>query len=165
MSQVDLSSLDDTTLLELYSEVMEELKRRGITHSTNNPVANLAESLVTKALALKAMPESTKGYDAIDSRGRKYEIKGRRPTKSNKSRQLSFLRELDKQHFDFLAGVLFHENMTVHKACLVPHAIVLARSKYSAHGNAWLFHLRDDVWNLPGVRDVTEELKRIKGGQ
>ena len=165
MNKINLETLADAKLLELYSEIMVELQRRGVTHSTNNPVANLAESLVTKALSLEKMPESTKGYDAIDSDGRRYEIKGRRPTENNQSRQLSSLRELDKQHFDFLAGVLFHENLSVSRACVIPHAIVLQRSKYNKHANGWVFHLRDDIWNMPGVRDITGELKTIEGGQ
>jgi hypothetical protein len=162
MSAIDLTQLTDSHLLEHYAEVMQELQRRGITRSTNNPVANLAERLVVRALSLKGMPESTKGYDAIDAQGRKYEIKGRRPTQSNQSRQLSFLRELDKQHFDFLAGVLFNENMTIMKACLVPHATVLENSRFTKHGNAWIFYLRDSVWAMPGVRNITKELKQIE---
>ena len=104
------------------------------------------------------MTESTKGYDAIDREGLRYEIeKGRRPTAENHSRQLSMLRELDKKHFDFLVGILFYENFIVFKACVIPHEVVLQRAKYSKHPNAWLFHL--NIWQIAGVRDVTQELK------
>jgi len=40
---------------------------------------------------------------------------------------------------------------------LVPHPVVLAHSVYRAHPNAWIFHLRDGIWELPGVRDLTTE--------
>ena len=164
MNALDLSHYSDSDVLRIYSEVMEELQRRGVIHSTNNPVANLAESLACKTLSLKAMPESTKGYDAIDGNNLKYEVKGRRPTAKNKSRQLSFIRELDKRHFDFLVGVIFNENLTVMKSCLVPHDIVFKRAVYTKHGNAWIFQLRDEIWNLEGVRDLTEEMKMAEKG-
>lgn len=162
MNQVDFESYSNAEVLALYCKVMDELQRREVVHSTNNPVANLAERLACKALALKSMPESTKGYDAVDANGLKYEVKGRRPTRKNKSRQLSFIRELDKRHFDFLIGILFNENLTVFKACVVPHEIVLSKASYTKHGNAWIFHLRDEVWGISGVLDITDPLKAVE---
>jgi hypothetical protein len=155
----DLTQYSNLDLFELYADIMSELRRRDIVHSSNNPVANYAEKLAAKGLSLDVMPESTKGYDAIDREGRRYEIKGRRPTAENHSRQLSMLRELDKKHFGFLVGILFHENFTVFKACVIPHEVVLQRAKYSQHPNAWIFHLKDEIWQIAGVRDVTQELK------
>jgi hypothetical protein len=163
MADIDFAGLNNAEVLGLYARVMEELQVRGLTHSTNNPVANLAEKLVVGALSLKAKPESTKGHDAVCVNGFRYEIKGRRPTEKNKSRQLSFLRELDKGHFDFLVGVLFGKNLEVLKACIVPHATVLAKAKYNDYAKAWIFHLKDDVWGIAGVRDITDEIKKVQG--
>jgi hypothetical protein len=160
-----LSDYSEAELLELYADVLDELQLRGVTHSTNNPVANYSEKLAKETLDLKLMPESTKGYDAVDLEGKRYEIKGRRPTSKNASRQLSMLRGLDKQHFDYLVGIIFRENFEVHKGCIIPHRVVLEKSRYTNHANAWIFILNDDVWHIAGVRDITKELKAKQGGQ
>jgi hypothetical protein len=158
----ELTRLPNMELFGFYADIMSELRRRDIVHSSNNPVANYAEKLAAHALVLSVMKESTKGYDATDKDGRRYEIKGRRPTAENKSRQLSMFRELDKKHFDLLVGILFHENFVVLKGCVIPYEVVLKRAKYSKHPNAWIFHLKDDVWNISGVRDITKDLKTIQ---
>lgn len=56
--------------------------------------------------------------DATDGTNVRYQIKGRRPTKLGKSRQLGVLRDLPEHHFDFLAAVLFHEDYRVMRAAL-----------------------------------------------
>jgi hypothetical protein len=43
----------------------------------------------------------------------KYEIKGRRPTPANPSRQPSDLRGLTNHHFDYLVGVFFAPDLRV----------------------------------------------------
>lgn len=91
----------------MYADILDELQKRKVVHSTNNPAANYSEKLASEALRLRLMTESTKGYDGIDARGKKYEVKGRRPTVNNPSRQLSMLRGLKEKHFDFLVGILF----------------------------------------------------------
>ncbi len=54
----------------------------------------------------------------------RYQIKGRRITRDNPSRQLSALRDLAKDNFDFLAGVLFAEDFGVIRAAIIPRAII-----------------------------------------
>jgi hypothetical protein len=158
----NLKQLTNLELFELYADIMTELRQRNIIHSSNNPIANYAEKLAAKALSLDVMVESTKGYDATDQDGRRYEIKGRRPTVENKSRQLSMVRELDKKHFDFLVGIIFHVNFIVFKACIIPYEVVMQKAKYRKHSNAWIFQLKDEVWKIPGVRDVTHEIKEAQ---
>ena len=117
-------------LLKTYSETLKELRKRNLIRSANNPVADIAETLVALALKLELTRGSTAGHDAKDSHGVRYEIKGRRITKENKSRQLSFIRGLDEDHFDFLVGVLFDENFFIMKACIIPKSTVLKLAKY-----------------------------------
>jgi hypothetical protein len=135
------------------------LKARGVTRSTNNPIADYAELLFEKALRLERAPRSTAGYDATDRKGLKYEIKGRRITAHNVSRQLSSIRGLDQRHFDFLGGVLFAEDFSVSRACLIPQSQVVEHSTFVRHTNSWKFMLTDSVWGFPGVVDVTEKLQ------
>ncbi|MFA6121849.1 MAG: hypothetical protein WCT35_07355 [Sideroxydans sp.] len=159
---IDLRQHSTKQLFELYVAALKELKERGVTRSTNNPIADYAELLFMGALDLTLKAKSTKGHDATDTDGRKYEIKGRRVTAHNTSRQLSSLRDLDSKHFDFLGGVLFNEDFSVYKACLIPHDQVLQNATYNAHTNGSIFHLRDSVWLLPGVVDVTAKLQQAE---
>lgn len=109
---MELQRLPISDLVALYAHVMEELRRRGVTRSSNNPVADYAEYLCEKALSLTRTEKSAKGFDATDSAGTRYQIKGRRLTAYNASRQLGVLRELEDNPFDYLAGVLFREDFT-----------------------------------------------------
>jgi hypothetical protein len=145
-------------LFRLYGEILIELRDRSIIRSTNNPIADYGELLFEKALDLTRTSKSTKGHDAVSANGVKYEVKARRITAQNGSRQLSALRALDKAHFDFLAGILFREDFSVWKGCLVPRTVVDKHSTYREHTNAWIFHLEDGVWSYPGVVDVTDKL-------
>jgi hypothetical protein len=159
----DLSNLKTSELLKLYNDLLQELIDRKVVRSRNNPAAGIAEYLVIHALGLKRAPLSTKGYNASDNQNHKYEIKGRHLTRQNPSRMLSAIRECELGHFDFLAGVLFNENFTLYKACLVPHKIVLSESKYRKHVNAHILELDDAIWNLEGVTDITKQLRSVPG--
>lgn len=154
----DLQSLSVPDLLALFSGIVEELRQRKVTRTSNNPVADYAEYLCEKALLLRRAENSTKGFDAIDANGARYQIKGRRLTKHSSSRQLGVLRELDAMPFDFLAGILFREDFQVLKACLLPVSQVRDHSEYIERTNSWRFILRDNVWSLPGAIDISSKL-------
>ncbi|MFC4348869.1 hypothetical protein ACFO5Q_13530 [Kordiimonas lipolytica] len=158
---IDLSQLPASNLLTLHAQITEELRRREILRSSNNPVGDLAEFLFVNAFGWSQAPNSQKAIDAFDAKDRTFQIKGRRPTRHNKSRQLSFIRELDKKHFDCLAGVIFREDYSVFRAALIPYDVVIAHSRYSSHANGWLFQLKDDIWDIPSVEDVTLRLLEV----
>jgi hypothetical protein len=147
-------------LFETFAAIMVERRQRGVVRSANSPVGDYAELLVCRALALKREPLSTKGYDATDKRGRRYEIKGRRPTDENPSRQLSAIRDIDGEHFDFLAIVLFAPDFAVTHAFVVPAAHIKAAAQYRKHVNAWILQARDSLFTQRGVRDITELVRR-----
>lgn len=158
---ITIDSLSSPELLALHARIMEELRKRDVLRSSNNPVADLAELLFCRAFSWEPAPKSNKSFDASDGDGSKYEVKGRRPTRHNKSRQLSAIRDLPGQNFDTLAAVLFNEDYTVMRAALIPHPVVMARAPYVRHTNSYRFVLRDDVWEEGGVRDVTAELRGV----
>lgn len=91
----------------------------------------------------------------------RYQIKGRLISAVRPSRQLGALRKLDGAHFNFLAAVLFSEDYSVFRAAIIPHDVVVTVARFQAHTNSHIFILRDDVWNAPGVRDVTAELREV----
>lgn len=155
------SELSPPELLALYAQVAEELRTRGITRSANSPTGDLAEYLFCKAFGWKQTGNSHANIDAIGPDGIRYQIKGRRITRYNSSRQLSAIRDLGGAHFDFLAGVLFNEDYGVMRAALIPQAVAMEQASFVERTNSYRFLLRDDIWNTRGVRDVTMELRAV----
>lgn len=157
----DLAQMTAAELLALHAQVGEELRTRGVVRSANNPTGDLAEHLFCTAFDWTQAPNSARGFDATGKDGRRYQIKGRRVHRRNPSRQLSAIRDLAGGHFDVLAGVIFDDDFRVVRAALIPRGIVEERSTYVAHTNSHKFMLRDDVWDAPGVRDVTAEVAAV----
>jgi hypothetical protein len=155
---IQLSQLSPRDLLALYTGVAEELRSRGITRTGNNPTGDLAEYLFCKVFGWTRTENSNPNIDALDTAGLRYQIKGRRFTRHNRSRQLGAIRDFSGQHFDCLASVLFNEDFSIHRAAIIPYAVVGARAKFIAHTNSHKFMLHDDVWAADGVRDVTADL-------
>ena len=160
----NIAKLPTSDLLALYANIINELRSRGFTRSENSPVGDLAEYLFCKAFNWERAGNSKANLDAVDSQGKRYQIKARRLTHRNTSRQLSAIRDLHGNHFDMLAGVLFKEDFGILRAALVPRAIVVDRARFQQLTNSYRFFLRNDVWDMQGVRDVTEELRAVDLG-
>src|ERR1035437_10194926 len=145
----DLTTLGPLELLALHARVMDELRARGITRSSNNPTGDLAEYIFCKAFGWKQAGNSNPNIDAIGPDKTRYQIKGRRVTRYNKSRQLSAIRDLEGAHFDYLAGVLFAEDYSVFRAAIIPRAVTVERASFVERTNSHKFILHDDVWDVP----------------
>ena len=158
---MDVSSLSTRDLLTLHARIENLLRERKITRSSNNPAGDLAEKLFEKAFGWTLTGNSHKHTDAIGPDGSRYQIKARRMTKYNSSRQLSAIRDLRGANFDFLACVLFEENYGVLRAAIIPYSTVVEHSQFVAHTNSFKFFLREGVWEIPGVRDETANLRSV----
>ncbi len=156
---VDLKKLTVSELLCRFTNITEELRERGILRTENNPTGDLAEHLFCTAFKWTIAPNSAKGYDATDRVGKHFQIKGRRLSQDKTSRQLSAIRNLDQKPFDTLAGVLFDKNYSVLRAALIPHKVIEQHSYFSRHTNSHIFLLKDKVWDIPSVVDVTDLLR------
>lgn len=156
-----LGEMTIAELLALHAQIGEELRARGVVRSANNPTGDLAEHLFCLAFGWQQAPNSERGHDATDSDGTRYQIKGRRIHRRNKSRQLSAIRNLAGGHFDVLAGVLFDDDYNVTRAALIPRAVVETRSTYIAHTNSNRFILQDEIWSLDVVEDVTDQIRTV----
>lgn len=146
-------------LLRVYDTVMQELIETGVLRSRNNPVADFAEYLCCEAFDWQLNTRSTKGHDAVDINGVRYEIKARRMSASNQSRQLSAIRKIDERNFDFLVGILFDANFSIVRAAQIPWSTVRECGTFVASTNSTKFMLRDAVWDIEGVSDITEHLR------
>ena len=165
---IDASKLSPRELFRLHSKIMDELLRQKVIRTMNNPTGDLAEHLFLKAFPRwKPGGNNRANYDAIGPAPKKlkYQIKSRRKTRSNDSRQLSAIRKIGEKHFDFLAGLLFNEDYSVYKAVLIPHAVILKLAAEDEYVNGHRFLLRDHLWDrkwkVEGVKDVTAKLQSV----
>jgi len=159
---MDIAGLTVRQLLALHAQIADELVAHRITRSYNNPTGDLAETLFCRAFGWEQAGKSFAHVDAIDPKTKtRYQTKGRRITPVNKSRQLGALRDLLDRHFDFLAGVLFGPDYTVMRAAIIPCAVAIKVAKFVKRTNSHRFLLEDDIWEMPGVRDVTAELHAV----
>ena len=135
----NFGNMNDQELLQHYSLLMEELRTRNIVRSSNNPIADYAEKVAVEELGLIRAGKEERGYDAIDNKGIKYQIKGRRNTKHNGSRQLGVIRNIDERLFDYLIAVIFDEDCTVKEIWKIPYQFVKENSRHSNIQNGRIF--------------------------
>jgi len=131
--------MNDLELLQLYSHLMEELRERDIIRSSNNPVADYAEKVAVEWLKLTRVDKEERGYDAVDSETKRYQIKGRRITRHNSSRQLGVIRNIEEKLFDFLIAVIFNEDFVVNEIWKIPYLFIKENSRYSKQQNGQIF--------------------------
>ena len=162
---MDISELTVNELLRQHTAIIDELKRRKIVRTPNNPIGDYTEWLVAKGLGLELAGNSSTGYDGIDADGVKIQIKGRRITPENKSRQLGAIRKLKEKDFDQLAAVIFDEKFEIIDAVLIPHEVIEEYATYRSHVNAHILHLKGPILNDPRIKDIKDTLKSISAAK
>ena len=158
---MDLKQLSIKTLLQTHSNIIEELRNREVVRTKNNPIGDFTEWLVARAYNLKLANNSKAGYDAIDAFGTKIQIKGRRVTADNPSRQLSAIRKYEEKDFDELIAVIFDESFNIELAVKMPHEVVGEYSRFSKHSNAHLLTLKGDILKDARLEFITSDLGEI----
>jgi hypothetical protein len=156
---IEPKSITTQMLLQNYIQIMDELRARKIIRTSNHPIGDYAEWLVADRLGLKLVSNSTSGYDAIDSSGIKFQIKSRRITPRNPSRQLSAIRNLKNHGFDFLIAVLFDTQFNITSVTKIPHEVIGKYARFREHVNAHILILRGGVLNDPLVEDLTSQFR------
>lgn len=153
-----LKEMEVKELLQLQASITTELKNRGVVRTQNNPLGDYTEWLVSKALGLELQTNSKAGYDGINESGVRVQIKGRRVTPTNNSRQLSAIRKYDEKDFDQLAAVIYDENFNVIEALLIPHEVVGEYASYREHVNAHILILKGPILNDPRVQNIKQKI-------
>ena len=148
-------------LLSDWAAIQAELHRRRVVRTANNPVADYAEHLVARALRLSLVPSSTAGYDALNARGTRYEIKARRITSKGKATMFGTIRRLREKRFDHLVAVVFEEDFQVAWARLIPREIVVKHATYRPHINGWVLLLKD-VKAAAGSTNLTNRVREAQ---
>jgi hypothetical protein len=156
---IDLANIPVAALLGLHGDLLAELRRRAVVRSANNPTGDYGELLFSRAFGWTLNGNSSADADAVDSQGTRYQIKCRKLVTPQGSRQLGFIRRLPDRPFDRLAAVLLDNQFRVLRGAIIPYEVIAARAAYVDSVKAWRFFLRDSVWELDGVIDVTAALK------
>jgi len=157
-----LNNISIKGLLHQFAAIMDELKTRGVVRTRNNPVADYAEYLTANALKLTLEHNSKLGYDAQGEKGERFQIKGRRLDETNKSRQLSVIRNLNSKEFDYLIGVLFDHDFIVMEAYRIPHQLISKYAKYSKHQNGHILYLKGPILQESVVENLTHIFKEVQ---
>lgn len=159
-----LASLAD--LFMLYGYILDELTRREVVRTRNQPLGDYSEWLVCHALGGKqAVNKSEKSFDVIADLsakllaghglhkgghlGARVQVKARSVSRISKHHQLQ-TSPFHAHGFDYLALVLHEESdFSIRRAVLLPIATALAHAKPASAR-------RDDVlrlWMTPAVMD------------
>jgi uncharacterized protein DUF6998 len=153
---VNLTEMEVKELLRLQASITKELKNRGVVRTQNNPLGDYTEWLVANALNLELEANSKAGYDGMDSNGVRIQIKGRRVTPTNNSRQLSAIRKYSEKDFDELAAVIYDEDFNVIEALLIPHEVVGEYASFREHVNAHILILKGPILSDPRVKCIKQ---------
>src|SRR6266481_6778003 len=154
-----LKDFNPKELLQLTGKILDELTAREIVRTSNNPVSGYTEWLVSQRLGLTLCGNSEKGFDSTDKCGVKYEIKARRVTPTNKSRQLSAIRDIEGEHFNFLIAVVYNKDFEVILALKIPRSVVESKSSYVKSTNSYKLMAEDSLKNEAGVEDIATLLR------
>jgi hypothetical protein len=148
-------------LLQLHSAVLDEMRGQEIIRSRNNPTGDYAEWLVADRLHLKLEGNSSKGHDATDASGKRYQIKARQAARKQKAPLFSVMRELEQGHFDFLVAVVFDSEWNVSYGALISHAHVAPLCAFRARVNGQM-RLAQSALGIAGVQEITALLRAAR---
>jgi hypothetical protein len=148
-----LRDMNDAELAKAWARCMRMLRVRDLVRTANTPVGDYAERICCDRFKLKRMGFAEKSIDAVDAKGIRYQIKGRRLTPENHSRQLSPIRDIEQEPFDVLLAVFFNEDLDVQEIWSIPCEVVKEAS-FVARTNSTRFVLTQARRNDPRVRQL-----------
>ncbi len=154
---IDIKTLSAYQMMQLQTQLQDELAARKIILNPSQPVGDYAIHLACAAFDLKREPPSTSGYDASNSEGLRYQIKFRRLSSPQDTRQLNAIKGIEQRKFDFLIGVLFNADMSVFRAAMM--SFTVAATKVDKEK---ILLLSNKVFDAEGVFDVTDKLKNAQ---
>jgi len=161
MRSDDLRVMNVSQLMRTYFTILRLLRHNGIVRCLNNPVGGVTEWLVSTKLNLKLTPNPTKGFDAEDSNGARYQIKERWLATSHSSTKLSVLLDLNNKPFDYMVAVIFDEDFQVDIATQIPISFILKHSKCAEQDNSYRLTFTRKMLSSPSLFDLTETLREF----
>ncbi|CBJ37457.1 conserved protein of unknown function [Ralstonia solanacearum CMR15] len=154
-----VTGLSVRDLLNTHSAVHDELRRRGVFRSANNPKGDYAEWLVSSKIGFELAGNSVKGFDATDARHVRYQIKARLVHAHNVSTQIRPIRSLVGNDFDILIAVVFDSAWNVNLAARVMHKAAQKMAVYRQHVNGHVMQIHCSMFSVAGVLEIIETLR------
>ena len=154
---MDLKSLNDDELINLYPKLLYELKQRKIIR-TNNLIGELGEFIAEKIYKkdpslpiLQLNLKSTKNIDATSTKGERYAIK---TTSGTGTGVFASLPALDDGivYFEYLIIVIFNKDYTLKEVYELTWKDFLKFRRIKPPENKW---------NLPITNEVKQKAKRL----
>lgn len=151
-----------------YTDILRELHKLGVVRTSNQPVGDYAEWLVTQKLSLILSKNSEKSFDAQDKEGNQYQIKARlqRPIpKHTLSRRLGIIRNYNENDIEnkFLIVVFFDKNFMVKEAYKIPYKELKILGKLDKHQNGIIVTISEkrykELVEKERIEDITELLR------
>jgi hypothetical protein len=139
-----LDTMTDDELAKAWARCMRQLRKRDLIRTANTPVGDYAERICCARLGLQRLGFSEKSVDAIDEEGTRYQIKARRLTPENGSRQLGAIRDIESKPFDYLLAVFSNEDLELDEIWKVPCEVV-GEAAFIARTNSTRFVLTPAV--------------------
>lgn len=151
--KIDLTTLEDKELIELYPKLLKSLKERNIIR-TNNLVGDLGETLAInyynshpKLPDLIQAEPNEKAYDAKTKNNKRYTIKS---TSTNQTGIFWGLesrdsKNVDEKIFDELIIVIFNKNYEVTSILEMTWENFLIHKKWHGTTKAWNIRLTENL--------------------
>jgi len=152
-SSIDLEKLDTDQLMELYSGILIQLKKRNII-KTNNLIGELGEYIAishycktTTLPNLQKAPVGTKNIDAISRKGERYSIKSttRKTTGVFYDLNPPNSNEKEIQKFEYVLIVKLDENFKLKNIIELDWNQFLKLKRWHSTMNAWNLSLTNKL--------------------
>ena len=142
---MEINSLTAEQLIETYSDIINQLKERGVIR-TKNLIGDLGEYLAIEHFNklpnksnLKAAPPGTKNIDAISRNGERYSIKS---TTGNITGVFYGLEDpgsekKDTQKFEYVLVVMFSDDFKLNKIIELDWDLFLKHKRWHGSIKAW----------------------------
>jgi len=150
---MNISALESGELLELYSGVLGELRRRGLVRIANDPVGDLGVDLFCGSFAWTREGGSSGEFNASTQAGARVLIKARRLTRGAAPIRSGLIH--DKDGFDILALAFFAADFSIYRAIVVQRNVAMRYLRWSKRQKGWYIVLSQRFWLDPEVEDAT----------
>lgn len=125
-------------LLGDWAAVMRELRSRGVIRTNNNPVGDIAETIVHGHYGGERANFSQAGWDVKTAAGERIQVKSMRTTPTTTRKNLSPIRD---REYDSIVVVLFDEEFQVTDGLKLTRGIAEELASWRAHVNGHVLYV------------------------
>jgi hypothetical protein len=138
-------------ILRNYLSCIKKLEKLEIVR-TNNITSELGEYFACKKLKLTRAKKGNKGFDAIDKKGKKYEIKTRKTNQKDDVKQTFPIYNLKFNYFDYLLLVNLDYYFELERIIIIPTKVIKKFVKKKQ--NKSRFGISNELLKERGVKDI-----------